>query len=116
MAKPCSPNQEKHEIRVVNGSGCTEEEAKLSIIDQLLGIAEEVRKKQNTLCEELDCGLEGKQCVISLNADDVTRLMGQIKVQPYRNKKCPKKVGWTARLMAQPPFFISECVCVDPSD
>lgn len=108
----CEPKEETHRIVVVRGVGCTKEAATNAIIDKLLGKAETEREQD---CSKLECtGLEGGECVITIDADDMKRLESQIQFYPIRRRKCPNRVGWIARLVADPPKYTSECICAEP--
>lgn len=110
MGKQCKPYEEIHKIVVVRGIGCSKERARDSIFAKLLRIALDERE---TKCEKLECtGLEAGKCVTTLDPEDVKRLEKQIAYYPVRNDECPEKIGWMARLVADPPKYRSECICV----
>jgi hypothetical protein len=113
MSKKCEPYEETHRIVVSRGVGCTKEQAKLAIFDDLLTKAE---KEREVKCEDLECGgIEGGKCVTTIDPEDIERLEKQIRYYLIRRKDCPRNLGWLARLVADPPRYRSECICV-PSD
>lgn len=110
MSNQCKPHEETHKIVVVRGVGCTKERARDSILGKLLRKAMDERE---TKCETLVCGgLEGGKCVTTIDPEDVKRIEKQIVYYPVRNDECPEKIGWLARLVADPPKYKSECICV----
>jgi hypothetical protein len=118
MSKSCDPNQETHNFevgKVVRGVGCTKEDATRAILNYLLAKAKRERKIK---CEELECNAIDNEgdCLTTIDADDVERLEKQIKLFPIRRKGCPGGVGWLARLVAKPPQYKSQCICVPTDD
>jgi hypothetical protein len=114
MSKECEPSQETHKVVIVRGVGCTREDATRAILNVVLAKAKRERKIK---CEDLECsGLEGGECLTTIDPDDLERLEKQIKLYPIRRKACPGGLGWLARLVAKPPRYKSECICVPTND